>query len=73
MLIRMLSYSTPEAWSEETYCQSIVKFVIILLHFQPLKPGEKRQWEEWEEPWYRWWALILVVIPVMFYYKPDTK
>lgn len=69
----MLSHSTSEAWSEETYCQSIVKFEIILLYLQPLKPGEKRQWEEWEEPWYRWWALILVVIPVMFYYKPDTK
>ncbi|XP_073228333.1 uncharacterized protein [Porites lutea] len=45
----------------------------FLFNEKPLKPGEKRQWEEWEEPWYRWWALILVVIPVMFYYKPDTK
>ncbi|XP_074610570.1 uncharacterized protein LOC141864634 [Acropora palmata] len=45
----------------------------FLFNEKPLKPGEKRQWEEWEEPWYRWWSLILVVMPVLFYYKPDTK
>lgn len=46
---------------------------VWFLYWQPLKPGEKRQWEDWEEPWYRWWALILVAIPVLFYYKPETR
>lgn len=45
----------------------------FLFNEKPLKPGEKRKWEDWEEPWYRWWALILVSIPVLFYYKPETR
>ncbi|KAL9960194.1 hypothetical protein ACROYT_G033613 [Oculina patagonica] len=45
----------------------------FLFNEKPLKPGEKRQWEDWEEPWYRWWALILIAIPVLFYYKPETR
>lgn len=45
----------------------------FLFNEKPLKPGEKRQWEDWEEPWYRWWALIFVVMPVLFYYKPETR
>ncbi|KAJ7326065.1 hypothetical protein OS493_028323 [Desmophyllum pertusum] len=44
----------------------------FLFNEKPLKPGEKRQWEDWEEPWYRWWSLILVVMPVLFYYRPET-
>ncbi|XP_066030330.1 uncharacterized protein [Pocillopora verrucosa] len=45
----------------------------FLFNEKPLKPGERRKWEDWEEPWYRWWALILVSIPVLFYYKPETR
>ncbi|KAK3709234.1 hypothetical protein QZH41_015441 [Actinostola sp. cb2023] len=45
----------------------------FLFNEKPLKPGEKRQWEDWEDIWYRWWVIMFVLGGVLFYYKPDTR
>merc|ERR1719195_1227976 len=45
----------------------------FLFNEKPRKPGEKRQWEDWEGIWYRWWAIIIVTVGLLQYYKPDTS
>ncbi|EDO36230.1 predicted protein [Nematostella vectensis] len=45
----------------------------FLFNEKPLRPGEKRQWEDWEAIWYRWWVIMIVGGGVLFYFKPDTS
>ena len=41
--------------------------------FQPLKPGEKRVWEDWEAIWYVGCGVSVLIVALGFMYKPDTR
>lgn len=39
----------------------------------PLKPGEKRKWEDWEAPFYYGFGIAILVGGLGLYFKPDTR
>jgi len=45
----------------------------FLFNRKPLKPGEKRQWEDWEPIWYVGWGTATLIAVVGLYFKPDDN
>ena len=45
----------------------------FLFNRKPLKPGEKREWEDWQAIWYGGWSLSLIIFAVGSYYRPDES
>merc|ERR1719154_105687 len=43
----------------------------FLFNEKPLKPGEKREWEEWEAIWYVGWGVAAVLAVFGVIYKPE--
>ena len=42
----------------------------FLFNRKPLKPGEKREREDWEYIWYGMWSLIILTLVVGSYFHP---
>eukprot|EP00794_Sanderia_malayensis_P006015 gene6015-6713_t len=45
----------------------------FLFNEKPRKPGEKREWEDWEAIWYLGWGVAFAITVVGLYYKPEPK
>ncbi|XP_028398179.1 uncharacterized protein LOC114521830 [Dendronephthya gigantea] len=45
----------------------------FLFNEKPRLNGEKREWEDWEAIWYRWWIVSILILGIGFYYRPDTS
>eukprot|EP00112_Aurelia_sp_Birch-Aquarium-sp1_P012454 Seg2619.4 transcript_id=Seg2619.4/GoldUCD/mRNA.D3Y31 product="hypothetical protein" protein_id=Seg2619.4/GoldUCD/D3Y31 len=45
----------------------------FLFNEKPLKPGEKRVWEDWEAIWYVGWGVSVLIVALAFMFKPDTS
>lgn len=43
----------------------------FLFNRKPLKPGEKREWEDWQPIWYGGWSVAILVLVVGGYFRPN--
>jgi len=45
----------------------------FLFNEKPLKPGEKRQWEDWEAIWYIGWGVTFTLFAIGAIYRPEPE
>ncbi|XP_065066803.1 uncharacterized protein LOC135692559 [Rhopilema esculentum] len=45
----------------------------FLFNEKPLKPGEKRKWEDWEAVWYLGWGVSIFLVAITIMFKPKSE